>query len=557
MNPGEQTESALLSAWIKNRDRDAMGQLVRRHIQFVYSVARRQVGGDVHMAEDVTQAVFILLLQKAHRIQNEAVMASWLFTTTRFAASNAVRIVQRRKHYERTTASRAATDYESPPTAMEACELQPLLNDAIGHLSKSDQLCVVMNFLQSKSRAQVAAALGTTESAVQKRLSRAVERMRGYLAARGITTPAAVLGSAMAAAPPISPALIQSTINIAILSHSAQAGAAPGAAAIAKSVRQSTFAIQVKFAAVMIIALGVGGLATAQAVRMLTTRSTQPGISPASTTMPQSAPAINTTNPADNTPSAPPGTVILSDGITLRIAGIAPGDAAADQWFGVDGQPIDEPFHFDARSKVDRPGKYQIMIAATEPAKADVNIRIPGTRIYMTWGPVKGNAMLDFVVFLDPPAGQDTGELRAYIADGLWHAASSPIAADNSISDIHIGQFTASFSALTQQDRQATFWATSTGPDINWRITCTDRQGKVHAVSSGIPNGYYSFANLKMTFDLPAKQIASIVLETRPDDTVVQFKNITLDTGDPATPEIVIGPADSIPHLPEDISKRP
>lgn len=57
------SDVALLQAWRDQRDRDAMDQLIRRHIHFVYGAARRQVS-DPHLAEDVTQAVFMLLMQK-------------------------------------------------------------------------------------------------------------------------------------------------------------------------------------------------------------------------------------------------------------------------------------------------------------------------------------------------------------------------------------------------------------------------------------------------------------------------------------------------------------
>src|SRR5690348_11991983 len=97
----QRTDIQLLRAWRDRRDREAIGELVRRHIDFVLNTARRQVGNDLHLAEDVTQAVFILLLQKSHQIKSEASMAGWLFTTTRLAASNARRMVRRREHYER------------------------------------------------------------------------------------------------------------------------------------------------------------------------------------------------------------------------------------------------------------------------------------------------------------------------------------------------------------------------------------------------------------------------------------------------------------------------
>src|SRR5947208_2459809 len=58
------TDGELLREFAEKGSQGAFGEIVRRHVDWVYSCARRQVG-DAHLAEDVVQAVFVLLAGKA------------------------------------------------------------------------------------------------------------------------------------------------------------------------------------------------------------------------------------------------------------------------------------------------------------------------------------------------------------------------------------------------------------------------------------------------------------------------------------------------------------
>ena len=93
----------------------AFAELVARHANWVYCAARRRVG-DAHLAEDVTQAVFILLAQKAWKIGPEAAIGPWLLETTRHVSMHALRARERRMRHERAAAGReievAAPDAE-------------------------------------------------------------------------------------------------------------------------------------------------------------------------------------------------------------------------------------------------------------------------------------------------------------------------------------------------------------------------------------------------------------------------------------------------------------
>src|SRR5438874_8238701 len=91
------TNSELLRAFVERRDHEAFSQLVRRHADLVYSAATRQVG--TAMADDVAQAVFILLLNKASRIDGR-MLPGWLVNAAKLSAAAAWREEQRRKKRE-------------------------------------------------------------------------------------------------------------------------------------------------------------------------------------------------------------------------------------------------------------------------------------------------------------------------------------------------------------------------------------------------------------------------------------------------------------------------
>src|SRR4051812_47361244 len=97
------TDTEMLNAYIATSSQEAFAGLVERHINLVYSVALRNTR-DREMAEDVTQAVFIVLAKKARAIRNPALLAAWLMSTTRYTASNARRQESRRRRYEQKVA---------------------------------------------------------------------------------------------------------------------------------------------------------------------------------------------------------------------------------------------------------------------------------------------------------------------------------------------------------------------------------------------------------------------------------------------------------------------
>ena len=184
----------LVREYATRNSEPAFETLVRRHVSLVYSVALRQAGNPAQ-AEEITQAVFLILARKAARLRPDTVLAAWLHETARFASASFLRGESRRRRREQEAYMQSQFQESSADPAWE--QLAPLLDEAIGHLGKADRNAVVLRFFQNKSAREIAAALNVHESAAQKRLNRAVEKLRAYFLKRGVAVSAGALIGAL------------------------------------------------------------------------------------------------------------------------------------------------------------------------------------------------------------------------------------------------------------------------------------------------------------------------------------------------------------------------
>ena len=186
----------LVRDYVRHDSQPAFEVLVQRHINMVYSAALRRVGNPAQ-AEEIAQAVFIILARKAPRLRPGTVVGGWLYETVRLTSATFQRGELRRLRREQ-EACRQATlqESEDEPAWMQ---LAPLLEDAMAQLGETDRNAVVLRFFENKSAREIAAVLDVREAAAQKRVNRAVEKLRSFFVHRGIAVSAGALAGAMSA----------------------------------------------------------------------------------------------------------------------------------------------------------------------------------------------------------------------------------------------------------------------------------------------------------------------------------------------------------------------
>lgn len=188
MNPeDEASDCELLKRFAADRDPGAFADLVGRHYGMVCGIGRR-VLGDPHEAEDIAQAVFVLLAEKASALarRDPVCLARWLVGASFRLAQNRRRVLERRRRRER--------DYaEGQPTRGEGDRGESAvaaIDEAIAELPRSLRDAVIARHLRGLSYTEAAVELHVTPATFRGRLARAREILASSLAERGFALPA-------------------------------------------------------------------------------------------------------------------------------------------------------------------------------------------------------------------------------------------------------------------------------------------------------------------------------------------------------------------------------
>jgi len=187
-------DASLLRRYVESASDEAFATLVSRHVNLVYSVALRQCGNPQH-AEEITQVVFVILAKKAARVRPEA-LSSWLFQTTRLTTNNFLRSEASRHRREQEAYMQSTLNESGSETWLK---IAPLLDEAVSGLREKDRRAILLRFYEGRNLREVGTVLNTSEVAAEKRVSRALEKLRCFFAKRGVNSNAGIIAGVISA----------------------------------------------------------------------------------------------------------------------------------------------------------------------------------------------------------------------------------------------------------------------------------------------------------------------------------------------------------------------
>jgi len=250
-------DMGLLAAYFEGSEA-AFTTLANRYVNLVYSAALRQLN-DSHLAEEVTQAVFIILSKKASSLKKGTILSGWLLRATRFTCNNS--LVSERRRLKREHEAARLQQGGSDDQAWE--QMAPLLDAALAELRESDRNALALRFFEPKSFEDIGSMLGIGADTARKRISRAVLKLRRVFLR--LTLSAVTIAGALSAnaCQPVASRVLATIASVGLL-NLAPTHALPTAALIKSTLKLMAWTkAKVALAAAAFTLLSVGGIGIA------------------------------------------------------------------------------------------------------------------------------------------------------------------------------------------------------------------------------------------------------------------------------------------------------
>jgi RNA polymerase sigma factor (sigma-70 family) len=545
----EQTDQALLRQFARDRSHVAFAALVNRHVDLVFNAALRQLHNRA-LAEDVCQAVFIVLARKAASLAPEVVLPGWLVKTAYLAARDAHKAESRRKNHEQRFAAMSATP-TTTSDVFDGGELSGEIDRALANLNDADRGAIVLRYLQGCSVGQVAAAMNISETTAAKRLQRALEKLRDYFSRHPITgnpviPSVSVLMVTLQNIPhaTVSASLAKSTAAVAL-----GAGSASSAATLlSNGVIKAIWWTQAKVAAAAMVAAIVGAAAMG-AVTIV--RAQSAGTAPA-------------TAPAAEAPVAPPATPVnaapsstvarLTCGVSIELLGINYSPEDGKPWWAADGSRLAAPPPMQGLMNASFGGGGNVDViqiiarindkVANDPAPATVNWSVqgnPGVIAFPGWAS-RGGAIQRH---LFPLPNTNPATVRADVATGAWKVA---IQSGPEGKSVQIGDETCTFGAASDAGpggpggggaRTRFTFTQNQSPKDARQVIVIDTAGKPHTVTAQGIGSNGATQHIDYIVRLPLQRVKEIQLQTRPYDQWMEIRDVCFDPAHPTQIKIV------------------
>lgn len=510
-------------------DAQAFADVVRRNIGFVYAAARRQTH-DSHLAEDVTQAVFIVLARKARLLQPGASLSTWLFSVTRNASQNALKIRARRQYYESQAAARIEPACDAPEFASD---LRPILDEAIARLPKIDQAGVLMHYFEERSHAEIGIALGLSADAARKRISRAVEKMRSFLSDRGVVMGAGALAASLTAekSMAVTSTLETATVNVSLVSTSI--GTTTNSIAIANGLWNGFIMTKLKIAAA--IAIGFGTLAGV-AVPITARAFAQPAAATVAT--------AGASVPANGDRKF---TTKLGEKMTLEFWGVSPNPPTEASWTTIAGEPVDPPALPEDRGANfnGEPPQHVLVLHIDKPQGTIAKLMIKDA----TSNSVSASRNTDSDTGVDEITivsrftlqhPHDAFDIEIGLSAKEWSAIGKHETIDQPGAVVTKEFGTFEFAAAREENGQCCVDVVHQEFDPPLRIVARDADGKLVESNNVNINGDGQTCTASYTFELPPEKLKSFEVQVRPFNRIVNVKNIALTPEKPTQPSIEV-----------------